>query len=121
MTDQVLRYGGRVVVAVSAEGPPIKTDQDVVDLIASHYYDQVEWFALPAERLDDAFFGLSSRIAGDIVQRFVMYGHRLAIIGDITHHLADSSNLRAFVDEANRGRQVWFVPDLTTLNDRLTT
>lgn len=119
MTNQIMQYGGHVVAAVSADGPPLRTDQDVVDLIASHYHDQVEWFALPVERLDDAFFGLSSRIAGEIVQRFVMYGHHLAIIGDITHHLADSSNLRAFVDEANRGRQVWFLPDLPTLAKRL--
>ena len=120
MSDQVVKYGGQVVVVVSPDGPPIKTDQDVVDLIGSHYFDEVEWFALPVERLDEAFFGLSSRIAGGLVQRFVMYGHRLAIIGDISHHLADSSNLRAFVAEANRGRQVWFLPDLTTLTDRLT-
>ncbi|WP_425567685.1 DUF4180 domain-containing protein [Salinactinospora qingdaonensis] len=32
-----------------------------------------QWGVIPAERFDDAFFRLSSRIAGDIVQKFVNY------------------------------------------------
>ncbi|WP_338596558.1 DUF4180 domain-containing protein [Saccharopolyspora sp. SCSIO 74807] len=53
------------------------------------------------------------------MQKFTSYGVRLAIIGDITPHLAASSALRALVRESNRARHVWFLPDLDALDERL--
>ena len=71
------------------------------------------------ERLDDAFFTLSTRIAGEIVQKFVNYRLKLAIVGDIARHLAASAALRDFVHETNRGNQLWFLPDIGQLDAQL--
>jgi hypothetical protein len=107
------------VLAYPADGPTVTTDRDAVDLIAQAFDHQPDLILLPVERLDNGFFTLSTRIAGEIVQKFVTYGLRLAIIGDITRHLEASSTLRDYVRETNRGRQVWFVANLDELDTQL--
>jgi hypothetical protein len=49
----------------------------------------------------------------------VTYRRRLAILGEISRHVAESSAFRDFVYEANRGDHVWFVADLEELDQRL--
>lgn len=59
--------------------------------------------ALPA-----AFFDLSTGVAGDLVQRLVLYDIRMAaVVPDLTAH---SVSFQHFVLEANRGGQYRFFP-----------
>jgi hypothetical protein len=74
---------------------------------------------IPTERLGENFFRLSTRIAGEILQKFVTYRMRVAIVGDISRQIEESSALRDFVIEANRGEHVWFVSNLDELSRRL--
>ena len=67
------------------------------------------FIVIPATRLSDDFFRLKTRIAGEVIQRFVMYRFRVAIVGDISRHVAESESFRDFVYESNRGSQCWFV------------
>lgn len=99
-------------------GPVVTTTQDALDLIGAAFLG-AEAVAVPAQRLDPAFFSLGTRFAGEIMQKFVNYRLRLAVVGDISAHLATSPALRALVDESNRADHVWFVPDLAALDDRL--
>jgi hypothetical protein len=62
---------------------------------------------------------LRTGVAGEIVQKFVMYRVPVVVLGDISGRLAASSTLRAFVYEANRGKNVWFVADESELDSRL--
>lgn len=103
----------------AADGPLLTTEQDAVDLIAETYGQQIDLVVLPVARLDERFFSLRGGSAGQIVQKFVQYRTRLAIVGDISAHVAASTALRDYVIEANRGRDVWFVRDLTELDTRL--
>jgi Domain of unknown function (DUF4180) len=119
MPDTISDRHGLKVFLCDPDGTTLSTDQDAVDLIAQaiqHYADVV---AIPVGRLDDRFFTLSTRVAGEFVQKFVNYRIRLAILGDIAQHLDDSSALHAFVAESNRGRSLWFLADLTQLDARL--
>lgn len=74
---------------------------------------------VPVECLEDEFFQLRTGIAGAILQKFATYRMRLAIIGDISRYVEDSSALRDFVYESNRGDQVWFVKDRAELESRI--
>jgi hypothetical protein len=112
------RHGVRVLLC-AADGPKVSSDRDAVDLIGLAAGQAAELVVLPAERLDPGFFTLSTRIAGEIVQKFVDYRLRIAIVGDISGHLAASSALRAFVHEADRGGHLWFPADLAELDARL--
>jgi hypothetical protein len=75
--------------------------------------------AISVERLDEDFFRLKTRIAGEILQKFVQYRFRIAIVGDISEQISESSALRDFVREANRGDQIGFVATLDELGQRL--
>jgi hypothetical protein len=74
---------------ISAEGPLLSSGADALGLIYGDSVGDAEWIAVPAGRLDPAFFTLSSGVAGE------------------------------FVRESNRGRQVWFVADAEELARRL--
>jgi hypothetical protein len=49
----------------------------------------------------------------------VQYRRRLVIAGDISTYVAASSAFAAFVAEANRGEDIWFVADLAELDSRM--
>ena len=104
---------------VSAEGPLLSSGADALGLIYGDDVGEAEWIAVPAARLDPAFFTLASGVAGEFVQKFANYGLRLAVVGDISDALGRSAALRDFVGESNRGRQVWFVADADELARRL--
>jgi hypothetical protein len=100
------------------EGPQLRSDRDAVDLISEAGGPGANFIVIPIERLADDFFRLETRIAGEVIQRFAMYRVRLAILGDISRHIAESKSLRDFVYESNRGNQCWFV-DRDELGNRL--
>jgi hypothetical protein len=119
MTDTVIERRGTPVLVCGDDGPTIATTQDALDVIGGAF-SRADVVAIPAGRLDERFFTLRSGLAGEIMQKFVNYRIRLAIVGDISAHLAASSALRALVHESNRGRQIWFVDDLDDLDTHLT-
>jgi hypothetical protein len=111
------RAGVQVMVC-DLDGPVISTEQDALNLIGAVFLG-ADVVAVPANRLDPIFFELGTRFAGEIMQKFVNYRLRLAVIGDISEHIERSSALRALVHESNRSNHVWFVPNLEALDAKL--
>jgi len=103
----------------SLDGETLLSDRDAVDVIGEALQQRAELVVIPVERLDKDFFRLKTGIAGAFVQKFVTYGRRLAIVGDISRHLLDSAPLRDFVAEANRGNHLWFLTNHEELESRL--
>jgi len=85
---------------IPAKGPLLSSGADALGLIYDEAAASAEWIAVPVSRLDPAFVDLRSGVAGDIVQKFVNYGLRLAVVGDISELLARSGALRDFVRES---------------------
>ena len=119
MPGSFLELHGIRVFDVPAEGPSLRTERDAADLISAASEHRATFIAIPAERLGDDFFDLRTRIAGEIVQKFVTYGRRIAIIGNISPRLVASKSLSAFVSESNRGHDLWFVESLDELANRI--
>ncbi|GID96411.1 DUF4180 domain-containing protein [Amorphoplanes digitatis] len=115
MSDEVLQRNGVPVLVCAADGPVLAQVQDALDLIGSAF-TRSDVVALPASRLGDDFFELRTGLAGEVMQKFVNYQIRLAIVGDISARVEASASLRALVLESNRGRHIWFVPDLPALD-----
>ncbi|MEU4301389.1 DUF4180 domain-containing protein [Kitasatospora aureofaciens] len=92
MADTVRELSGVKVLVCDPAGPSITTVQDALDLIGATY-DGAELVAVPADRLDDTFFVLSTGFAGEVMQKFVNYHVRLVVLGDISRHLEASSAL----------------------------
>jgi len=55
----------------------------------------------------DDFFILSSGLASEVLQKFVNYHTKLAIVGDYLQYT--SKPLHDFIYESNNGRDVFFV------------
>ena len=80
-----------------------------MDVIASLRYETgASAVVLYKDCLDESFFRLSSKMAGEVLQKFVNYKMRLAIVGDFSHYT--SKPLRDFIYESNKGSQVGFWP-----------
>ncbi|MEU4397079.1 DUF4180 domain-containing protein [Micromonospora orduensis] len=118
MSDEIQERAGVQVLVCDPAGPTVATEQDALDLIGAAFAG-AQVVAVPASRLDERFFSLGTRFAGEVMQKFVNYRLRLAIVGDISGHLSESSALRALVHESNKAGHIWFVPDLAALDDRL--
>lgn len=116
---ELLEWGDERVLACDADGPAIDTPRAATDLIGEALFAGASVLAVPAARLGPAFFQLRTGLAGEIAQKAVNYRLKLAVIGNISQHLAASSALRDWVREANRGREIWFEPSLDSLAARL--
>ncbi|MFJ3878938.1 DUF4180 domain-containing protein [Streptomyces sp. NPDC090077] len=107
------------VLMCDPDGECIGGEGDVMDLVGNAAWQGARWVVVPAGRFGEDFFRLRTRIAGDIVQKFVNYRVGLVVLGDISRHTDGSEALRDFVRECNRGRQTWFLADLEELRARL--
>ena len=119
MPGSSVELNGVRIFKVPAQGPELRTDKDAVNLMSDASEHGATLIAIPVERLGDDFFDLRTRIAGEIVQKFVLYSRRVAIVGDISSKSAESKSLAAWVAESNRGRDLWFVNNMQELADRL--
>jgi hypothetical protein len=97
------------VLRLAPDGPVLRGEQDAVDVIGEAWSTAAGTVVVPVERLDEGFWTLSSRVAGAILGKFAGYRIRVVVVGDISDRLAASESLRAFVREANRGRDIAFV------------
>ncbi|PIC01157.1 alpha/beta hydrolase [Caulobacter sp. X] len=106
------------ILFAPADGPPLGA-ANANDLLGEAWGVEADLVVVPIERLADGFLDLSTRIAGEVIQKFTNYRMRLAFIGDISAYTETSRSLRDFVFESNKGRQVWFLNDRAALDARL--
>jgi hypothetical protein len=112
--------GGVKVLVCSPDGPKLSRERDANDLMSAAWEQSASLVAIPVERLSADFFQLSTRLAGDVLQKFVNHRLRVAIVGDVSAWTAKSKALHDFVSESNGGQTVWFVSDLGELERLLT-
>jgi hypothetical protein len=115
----VHELAGVRVLECPTEGPPPRSAKDATDIVGAAWVAKAKMVVLSADWLGDDFFRLSTRVAGEVVQKLQDYRLRVAIVGDIGPRTAESKALRDWVGECNRGRQVWFVANLEELGERL--
>jgi len=106
------------VVYVSAAENLVRSRQDVLDVIFGHGHRDLAGIAIDEACLHPDFLVLRTGVAGEILQMFVNYRTKIAIIGDFSRF--ESGALHDFIIESNRGRHVFFVPDLDEAITRLT-
>jgi hypothetical protein len=119
MSGSVRELAGTRVYVCDAAGPPLDGERAAADLVGEGFSAGARFVAVPTARLGDGFLTLSTRIAGEVLQKLVNYQFRAAIVGDVSAAVAASPALADFVRESNRGRHVWFVADLAALEARL--
>lgn len=118
--DEKLEIGGVPVLVCAGEGTELKSVRDATDLIGDARSQSAQIVVVPISRFGDEFFDLKTRIAGEFLQKFVTYGLRIVLLGDLSELASKSVALRDFIRESNRGNSIWFLADLAELEHRLT-
>ncbi len=119
MGDHCELLRGTRVLKCDGAGPKVTCEDDAAALVNEAFNERAGVIALPVERLGEDFFTLSTRVAGEVVQKVVTYGMKLAVVGDIDRYLKRSAPLRDWVSESNRGQDIWFVEDFVALDRKL--
>lgn len=119
MTLTKFEKNGVVYALVSSDIPVITNSQAALDLLMTAKYDiGTKNIIIPKNLVSEDFFILSTGLAGEILQKFVNYGGRIAIYGDYSHYT--SKPLKDFIYESNKGKDIFFVATLEEAQEKLT-
>ena len=118
MKIEIVEKNRTAVAVVHSEEVLVTSAASALELIMSVKYETgCANIALNKEALCEDFFILSTCLAGEILQKCVNYGVRLAVYGDFSRYT--SKPLRDFMYESNRGRDVYFQPDAASAVEKL--
>lgn len=100
---------GENIAVVSSSEIVIKDVQSALDLMATVRYETgCDHFVLNKNLLTESFFDLKTRLAGDILQKFINYQVKVGIYGDFSAY--PSQSLKDFIYECNKGKDFFFLP-----------
>ncbi|OPA79209.1 cytoplasmic protein [Paenibacillus selenitireducens] len=108
MEVRVDQQGSSRVAVISSPDILIKDVQDALDLMSTlQYTDNCYKFVIYKSNITEDFFDLSTRLAGEILQKYINYQVKIAIVGDFKGYT--SKSLKDFIYECNQGKDVFFV------------
>lgn len=103
-----IEENGVLCILVESDEPVITDAQSAIDLLMSAQYDMgSKNIVIPKQLVAEDFFVLSTGLAGEVLQKYVNYGGRMAIYGDYSRYT--SKPLKDFMYESNKGRDFFFV------------
>lgn len=107
MNLEKIEKNGVVCAVVRSEEPVIADAQSALDLLMTAKYTVgTKNIVIDKKLIKEDFFILSSGFAGEVLQKYINYGGRIAIYGDYSRYA--SKPLRDFIFESNHGRNVFF-------------
>lgn len=107
LTIQKIEAKGVTCAVVQSDALVITDAQSALELLMAAKYDLgTKNIVIDKKLIAEEFFVLSSGLAGEILQKYVNYGGRIAIYGDFSHYT--SKPLKDFIYESNQGRDVFF-------------
>lgn len=111
--------GNDSIVYIESEDILISDSQAALDLMMTvHYEKDCSRIILDKSAICEEFFMLSSGIAGEVLQKFINYHTKLAIVGDFSKYT--SKPLHDFIYECNKGNDIFFVDNLDQAIEKLT-
>lgn len=114
-----IEKNGIICAVVNSEDLVITDTQSALDVLMSAKYDVgTKNIVIDKKLIVEDFFILSKGLAGEILQKYVNYGGRIAIYGDYSHYT--SKPLKDFIYESNKGKDVFFVATQDEAIDMLT-
>ena len=96
------------IAIISSNENLITNAQSALDLIMTvEYGTKSNRIIINKDNICEDFFILSTGIAGEILQKFINYGFKIAIYGDYSKYT--SKPLKDFIYESNSGKNIFFV------------
>ena len=108
MRFEKINCNNGTIAVVSSDSKVITDVNSALDLLMSAKYDAgTAYIVLDKKLIVEDFFILSSGLAGEILQKFINYGGKIALYGDFSHYT--SKPLKDFIYESNKGQDFFFV------------
>lgn len=108
MNTKVIQYNQVPCALVQSTQVLLSDVQSALDLIMTVNYETgCNRIAIRKEAIAEDFFVLSTKLAGEILQKFITYQMKVAIIGDFSGYT--SKPLKDFIYESNQGKDIFFV------------
>lgn len=109
MNTQTREVNGHKIAILEGGGVLIADPQGALDMMMTVKYETggVDALVIKKEEIAEDFFKLSTRLAGEVLQKFINYNTKLAIVGDFSGYT--SKSLADFIRESNRGKDIFFV------------
>ncbi len=109
MKLKTIEVKGLKIAVVNSEEKLITDVSSALDFIMSVQYEtQSNRIALHKKALPEDFFILRTGLAGEVLQKFINYRIKFAVIGDFSSYT--SKPLKDFMYESNHGKDFFFVP-----------
>ncbi|MBR5791891.1 MAG: DUF4180 domain-containing protein [Ruminiclostridium sp.] len=103
-----IEQNGILCAVVESDAIVISDPQSALDVLMTAKYDVgTKNIVIDKNLIVEEFFVLSTGLAGEILQKYINYGGRIAIYGDYSGYT--SKPLRDFIYESNQGKSVFFV------------
>jgi len=110
MKIEKIESGGQAIAIVRGNELVIEDVQSALDLMATVRYETgCDRIAIDKALISESFFDLKTRLAGEILQKYINYQVKFAVIGDFSAY--SSRSLRDFIYECNNGKDFFFMPD----------
>lgn len=107
MKVDVVRKNDIDIVIVKSDDVIISNVETALDFATSMSYEyNANRIVLNKEAVIEEFFILSTCLAGDVMQKYVNYGFKLAIVGDYSKYT--SKSLKDLIYECNYGKDIFF-------------
>lgn len=118
MKTEVIRKNEIEVAVISSDTELIVDVPSALELMMTAMHETgCTNLAVNKGAITERFFDLSTCLAGEILQKFINYGVRLAIYGDFSSYTSKSWN--DFMYESNHGKDFFFQPDVSLAVDKL--
>ena len=110
METRIVENNNIKIAVIYSEDVIIKDVQSALDFMATVDYETgCSYIVISKSAICEEFFDLKTKIAGDILQKFINYQKKIAIVGDFT--IYSSKSLRDFIYECNKGKDIFFLQD----------
>lgn len=118
MEIEVVKENDIEIALVNSDHILITDVQSALDFFATVDYETgCSRMIINKSAINEEFFDLSTKLAGEILQKFINYQKKIAIIGDFSVY--SSKSLKAFIYESNKGRDIFFLPNEKQAIERL--
>lgn len=119
MTIKAVGKNNILCAVINCDEIVIKDAQSALDVLMSAKYEAgTKNIAISKKLIAEDFFVLSTGLAGEILQKYINYGGRIAVFGDYSCYT--SKPLKDFIYESNKGKDVFFVETEDEAVDLLT-
>ena len=108
MKITTIKENGIEIAVVSTNEILISDVQSALDFMATVKFEAgCNRIIMNKSAICEDFFHLNTRLAGEVLQKFINYHVKLAIVGDFSVY--ESKSLKDFIYESNKGKDIFFL------------